>query len=213
VNRALFLTLVLSSAGFAQEIGTEISPVAPTSSATPTEQGATARPGSVTARDATATATAGTFGIRAGFGSSSASSLLTASGSTVSVGAPFVGASYLLSNSFKLLVDLGFGLGVFGSGTAWSLGAAVGFELLFRTPADALRPLVYGQASFGLAGSSGDPSVRFGVELGGGAEYFLSPSFAIHGKIGLAVPMTVAGSNFVLGIFTLSPGLGATFYF
>ncbi len=162
-------------------------------------------------------ASSGDFGIRAGFGASGSVSLPSGtSTSTVAVGAPSVGISYFATDGFKLTVDLGFGLALLTSTStaAWALNANLGFDYLFRSPGDALRPLFHFAAQFGLAGAgSGDPSVGFGVEVGGGAEYFFSPSFSVYGRIGLAVPMAVPGGNFILGIFTFTPGVGASFYF
>lgn len=162
-------------------------------------------------------ASAGTFGIRAGFGATGVAAVPTGTiTATTSLAAPSIGVSFLASDGFKLLLDLGFGFGLNTSSGAslYAFGANLGFDYLFRTPLDALRPLLHFSAQFSLAGSgSADPVVGFGFQLAGGAEYFLSPNFAVYGRIGVAVPMSVPGGSLVLGFFTLTPGLGATFYF
>lgn len=190
---------------------------APAANNASTASGARAEP---TVQGPKVSASAGDFGIRAGFGASGSVALPsgTSSTSTVAVGAPSVGISYFATDGFKLTIDLGFGLALLtgSSSAAWALNANLGFDYLFRSPGDALRPLFHFAAQFGMAGAgSGDfnPSVGFGVELGGGAEYFFSPSFSVYGRIGLAVPMAVPGGNFILGIFTFTPGVGASFYF
>jgi hypothetical protein len=163
-------------------------------------------------------ASAGDFGIRAGFGASGAVGLPSGSSTTTTtatVSSPSVGISYFATDGFKLIFDAGFGLALVASSGAalWALSANLGFDYLFRSPADALRPLLHFAAQFSMAGSSGEPTVGFGAEIGGGAEYFFSPAFSVYGRIGITVPMAVPGGNFILGLFTFTPGVGASFYF
>lgn len=199
----LCMSLVGVAAG-AQEIGTEIAPTPPPSSGAQTDGAAPHREAPAVLK---ASATKHDLGIRGGFGSTGSTSV-----TGTSVGAPFVGGSLMVTDNFKLLLDLGLGLGLGSSSVSWALGLNAGFDLLFRSHTDALRPLLYGGVSFGLASTTRDPSVSLGVQLGAGAEYFFSPNFAVHGKIGLAVPMAVSAGSFLVGLFTISPGLGATFY-
>jgi hypothetical protein len=206
VRSLIVACCVLSSAAFAQEIGTEIAPPSPPPA--PRAQPALGPAG------LKVSASASDFGFRAGFGTTFVT-LATGSGSAAATVAPAVGAQYFLTDAVKLLLDVGFGVVANpGAGTTvWEVAAKVGADYLFRTPADALRPLVSIAASFGVGAGNGDPAVKFGVELGGGAEYFFSPSFSVYGRIGLALPMDVPNGDFRIGLFTLTPGVGASFYF
>lgn len=226
---ALIVALVAGSS-FAQEIGTEITPTTPNSGVQqqpqnpppdntnppPANTGNTSNTGYKPRGQETATAfvgtkvsaTSGDFGIRAGFGSSGSIAIPTGSGATVA--APTVGIAYFASDSFKLLIDLGFGMAITGSNALLALGANVGFDYMFRTPGDALRPFFHFAGLFNMVGSN-DFAISFGAQLGFGAEYFLSPSFSVNGRLMLAVPMSVA-NGFLLGIFTVTPGVGATWY-
>ncbi len=232
--RSLLVVLSMLAAGsaFAQEIGTEITPSTPNSGVNqqpqntqsqPTEptqgqktgyvykpKGAKEEPAAPTYVGNKVSASSGDLGIRAGFGASSAFSL-TGTGATAI--APTVGISYFGSDSFKLLFDLGFGL-LIANSFAYAINAVIGFDYLFRTPGDALRPFFHLAGLFGLAGSgSGDPGITFGAQFGFGAEYFFNPAFSVNGRLLLAVPMAIPGGNFVLGISTVTPGVGASWYF
>lgn len=230
MKRVVFVVAALvGSFAFAQEIGTEITPVGPTSSAnqqntnttasdpnanTPPPQKKQARLGETPKFDGTkVSASAGDFGVRAGFGASGSTGIPTGAGAAATgVAAPTVGISYFATDSFKLLFDLGFGMGIVGSGVFFALGANLGFDLMFRNPGDALRPFFHFAANFNLAGSNA-VNVGFGAQTGFGAEYFFSPSFSINGRLMLAVPMVIFGSGLAIGIFTVTPGVGATWYF
>lgn len=229
------VVLIVSGAAFAQEIGTEITPTTPSSGVnqqnTNTQQNSNPPPqnneqkggyvykpkGSKEEAAAAATftgtkvsAASGDFGLRASFGASGSVGLPDRASPTVA--APSIGIAYFASDSFKLLIDLGFGLGISNS-FAFSAGLGVGFDYLFRTPGDALRPFFHLAANFGIAGGSSSVDVTFGAQLGFGAEYFFSPSFSVNGRLLLVAPMALPGGNFVLGIFSLTPGVGATWYF
>jgi hypothetical protein len=216
----------------AQEIGTEITPTTPNSAAQPQNpppsntntntnpppatSGYQYKPKGQETGSATPTfagpkvsATSGDFGIRAGFGSSG--SIAIPSGSGASVAAPTVGIAYFAADSFKLLIDLGFGMALVGSSALLAIGANVGFDYMFRTPGDALRPFFHFAGLFNMVGSN-DFAISFGAQLGFGAEYFFAPNFSVNGRLMLAVPMSVA-NGFLLGIFTVTPGVGATWYF
>ncbi len=228
------VVMCVGLAASAQEIGTEINPVTPTSGAQtpppepqpsgpeptppPQKTGYQYRPrGQQQAEQAPSwsgtkvSASSGDFGLRASFGASGATSIPTSS-TGASVAAPSVGIAYFATDSFKLLADLGVGFALTGSNPLLALGATVGFDYLFRTPGEALRPFFHFAGSFSLSGSLSNPLIGFGAQLGFGAEYFFSPSFSLNGRLLLAVPMAVPGGNFVLGIFTVTPGVGATWY-
>jgi hypothetical protein len=205
----------------AQEIGTEIAPVGPSSGQAPTPAleapvGAALPPaqslppiGGQADVTVLRAASRGAFGIRAGFGASG--SIALPARTAGSVAAPTVGVAYLATDAFKLLFDVGFGLGVTGSSTFFALNAGVGFDYLLRTPMDALRPFFHFTGLFGLGGGS-TVDFTFGAQAGFGAEYFFAPAFSVNGRLLLALPMAVPGGNFSLGIFTVTPGIGATWY-
>lgn len=218
-----FAVLVAGSA-LAQEIGTEITPTTPTSGVQnqnqnqnpPPEQpkggyvykpkGAAGSSSEPTFTGTKVSAASGDFGIRAGFDAAVASA-----GITTSLGGPSVGISYFASDSFKLLVDLGLGLGITSRATTFSVSTTLGFDLLFRNPGDALRPFFHFAALFGLNSLGNSTEVGFGAQLGFGAEYFFNPAFAVNGRLMLAVPMAVPGGNFAVGLI-LVPAVGATWY-
>ncbi len=237
MKKLALLAALVSSLSFAQEIGTEISPTTPTSGAgtqpqqtqqpqqTPPPEnkgGYVYKPKGAKEKEEAAAASAptftgtkvsaasGDFGIRAGFGTT-ASFDPTAPATSA---APLIGISYMGSDGFKLLLDVGFGLGIAGSAMSYSVGANVGFDYLFRTPGEALRPFFHFSGQFGMsARGSNDPDFTFGAQLGFGAEYFLNPGFSINGRLILAVPMKLAQGSFTMQLFTLTPGVGATWYF
>ncbi len=225
------LAVLVSGGAVAQEIGTEITPTTPSSGVQqqpaqnnppPADQqksgyvykprgadGSNAASGEPTFAGNKVSASSGDFGIRAGFGSTATlPSLATGTGTTVA--APTVGIAYFASDAFKLLFDLGFGM-ILNSSTPFALNASVGFDYMFRSPADAMRPFFHAAASFLMAGGGSSIGVGFGAQLGFGAEYFFAPPFSVNARLLLAVPMSVA-NGFVLGLFTVTPGVGATWY-
>ncbi len=228
---ALALVVLVSASALAQEIGTEITPTTPNSGVQnpppndPPKSGGyvykpkgaaengnanAAAPGTPTFAGPKVSAASGDFGIRAGFGSSGSVGLPAGSGSSASVTAPTVGIAYFASDSFKLLVDLGFGMALLGSSALLALSATIGFDYLFRTPGDVMRPFFHFGGSFNMAGSSSF-SIGASAQLGFGAEYFFNPAFSVNGRLLLGVPLALS-PNFVLGIFTVTPGVGATWY-
>jgi hypothetical protein len=234
---SLVLSFLVAGHAFAQEIGTEITPTTPNSGVQqqqqqpqnpppsntnsnppPANSGYTYKPkGSENSSSPAAktfegpkvSAASGDFGIRAGFGSSGSIAIPSGSGATVA--APTVGIAYFAADSFKLLIDLGFGMAITGGSPLLALSASVGFDYLFRTPGDALRPFFHFSGSFNMAGSSSF-NFGFGAALGFGAEYFFNPSFSVNGRLLLSVPMAING-DFQLGLFLVTPGVGATWYF
>ena len=231
---ALALVMVVAGSAFAQEIGTEITPTTPSSGVQQQPQNnsppppqdqpksgyvykpkgakdeSVGSPGAAGFSGTKVSGSSGDFGIRAGFGASGSAALPAGTSGGATVAAPSVGIAYFATDGFKLLVDLGFGMALIGSSALFALSATAGFDYLFRTPAEALRPFFHFAGSFNMAGSS-NFAIGFGAQLGVGAEYFFSPSFSVNGRLLLAVPMSVNG-QFALGIFTVAPGVGATFY-
>lgn len=231
----LALAVLVAGSALAQEIGTEITPTTPTSGVQPQpqtqppppppaeqpKQGYVYKPRGAkeerTAAPAPAwtgtkvSASGGDFGLRAGFGASGSVGIPTSTSGGASVAAPSVGIAYFAGDAFKLLVDLGFGLGLVGSNALFAVSATLGFDYLFRTPGDVLRPFFHFAGSFSLSSSGSNAAIGFGAQTGFGAEYFFNPAFSVNGRLMLAVPMSANG-NFVLGIFTVTPGVGATWY-
>lgn len=223
---------LVSSTVFAQEIGTEITPTTPNSGVQqqpqnppPADQpksgyvykpqGSQQNAASNAAGNAEAgptgpkaSASSGDFGLRAGFGASGVPSIGTGAGTTVA--APSLGIAYFAGDAFKLLVDLGFGM-ILSSSTPFALSATLGFDYMFRTPADAMRPFFHAAASFLMSGTGSNIGVGVGAQLGFGAEYFFAPAWSVNARLLLAVPMSFANGALV-GIFTVTPGVGATWY-
>lgn len=237
---ALVAAALVASGSFAQEIGTEINPVTPTSGANNTNtntnnansnqnnansgnananSNTTAgsstykpkpREGEKTFEGTAVGAQGGAFGLRAGFGASGATGIPT--GSNTFIGAPFVGVAFFATDAFKLLIDVGFGFNL-SSNFSYAVAAAFGFDFLLRSPGDALRPFIHFAGLFTMAGASGDPLLGFGAQVGFGAEYFFSPNFSLNGRLMIVAPMAVSGSGFSLAILSVTPGVGATWYF
>ncbi len=230
---SLVVSFLVAGHAFAQEIGTEITPSTPNSGVQqqqqqnpppsntnsnppPANSGYTYKPkGSENSSSPAAktfegpkvSAASGDFGIRASFGTGASLPTLSSS-SSAAVSAPSVGIAYFAGDAFKLLIDLGVGVAL-NSNASFSMSAGLGFDYLFRTPADAMRPFFHLSASFLASGNFNN--VGIAAALGFGAEYFFSPSFAVNARLLLAVPMNLTNS-FLLGIFTLQPGVGATWY-
>lgn len=201
VIAALASTLV-----FAQEIGTEITPATPPPSGpqepAPAQDPMTSAPRAA-APDAKLSAGSGAFGIRAGFGGN-------LNGATAT-GATSAGIAVFFSDNFKFLADLNVGLTASDAGAQFGFGVGLGFDLLFRKPTDALRPLFHVGVSFAdpdVAGSA----VAMGLHAGFGAEYFFSPNFSLNANLGLAFPFLITGGGFAFSVVTFTPGIGGTFY-
>lgn len=243
MKKLLAVTVVLVSAvAFAQEIGTEITPVTPSSGATTPapadnpyaqpnqgqpqtqpqqqpqqKQGYQYRPSGQKANTPSfegpkVSAASGDFGIRAGFGASGSTSV-SGSGLTLSIGAPAVGISFWATDEAALIFDLGFGMAIPDRGDPpVALMAKVGLDYHFRNPGLALRPLFAVAATFNMVLVGGNATIGVSAEVGGGAAYFFTPNFSLTGKLLLSVPMTFS-PNFSLAFFTLTPGIAASWYF
>lgn len=233
--------VLVSAVAFAQEIGTEITPVTPSSGATTPapadnpyaqpnqgtqaqpqqqpqqKQGYQYRPSGQKANTPTfegpkVSAASGDFGIRAGFGASGSTSV-SGTGTALSIGAPSVGISFWATDEAALNFDLGFGMAIPERGDPpVALMAKVGLDYHFRNPGVALRPLFAVAASFNMLLVGGNANIGVSAELGGGAAYFFSPSFSLTGKLMLSVPM-VFSPSFSIAFFTLTPGVAASWYF
>lgn len=205
--KQLFVVVALvSSISFAQEIGTEIEPTTPPP--TPAAQPSTYHsPAPV--EETQLSAGKGSFGIRGGFVASNAFAP-PATGTATPVGFSNLGVSLFLGDSAKLLVDVGFGLGLTGSNASFGFGVGAGIEILFRKTTDALRPLVHISAQFGGAGTFN--TIAVGLRAGFGAEYFFTKNFSVNALLAVDLPFYL-GSAVAFRVATAAPGLGATLYF
>ncbi|GMU59661.1 MAG: hypothetical protein AMXMBFR34_14240 [Myxococcaceae bacterium] len=225
--------VLVGAVAFAQEIGTEITPVTPGPAATPApadnpyatqpppppppqqKQGYQYRPGgqkAPTFEGPKVSASSGDFGIRAGF-TATGSTAVSGTGVSLSIGAPSVGVSFWASDEAALNFDLGFGIAIPERGDPpVALSATIGLDYHFRTPGVALRPLFAAAASFNMLLVGGNANVGISVQLGGGAAYFFSPNFSLTGKLLVSVPMQFSPS-FQIAFFSLTPGVGASWYF
>lgn len=220
------VVMALSSMAVAQEIGTEITPVTPGSGTTtqpvnqPNDNPYATQPpqkeGDKPAEKPKAAPVAeggsagkGAFGVRATFGGQSVPR--TTGTGTALVDSGTVGLSYWATDGFTLLFDLGFGMSVGGS-FAMGFGALVGMDYHFRSPGDSLRPLINVQVGLGapISASIGRGMALFG-QVGGGAEYFFTPSFSLTGRIGLGFNLGFDNGTFTLT--TITPAVGAAWYF
>jgi hypothetical protein len=239
MNRLVFAAVVLSfSAVFGQEIGAEIQPPPPppppppvavpqnTNPAFNPNRGSVwGQPGAVSPK-ATPQVSAGKgqFGARV---STMSASLVSppAAGAAAASGyfnfVPTMGFSYWLDNEFSFLFDLGGGFGLFnGPNLYWNLGATLGIDYHFRKIGDAIRPLFNLQVGVALPlNAAADTnnavqSVTLLAQVGGGAEYFFSPNFAVYGKFLLALGYGYDVRTGIghLGLNT-SPAVGASWYF
>ncbi len=197
------IAALASSFSFAQEIGTEITPVAPAPSGpqqpAPADNGYAAKP----AMEQKLSAEKGAFGIRAGFGGN-------LNGATAT-GATSAGIAVFFSDSFKFLADLNLGLTAGDAGAQFGFGVGLGFDILFRKPTDSLRPLFHLGVSFADPNVAAD-AISMGLHAGFGAEYFFTPNFSLNANIGLAFPFLISGGGFAFSMVTFTPGIGGTFY-
>ncbi|MDX2014520.1 MAG: hypothetical protein SFW67_30260 [Myxococcaceae bacterium] len=235
------LMLVVASSVFAQEIGTEITPVTPDSSAnkpkqeppppdTSTNQNTTdsnpwgSKGSSSSKKKDEAKKAATSEAPREGMVSAGAGAfgirasygpggqlVGAASGTAQPTPVGTVGLSYWATDGFTLLIDVGFGMALSPS---FALGFAgiVGMDYHFGSVGEALRPLINVQAGV-VTGVGGDPvsSMALTVQAGAGAEYFFSPQFSVSGRIGLGFRLGFTNGSALLGLVT--PSIGAAWYY
>lgn len=239
------LMLVVASSVFAQEIGTEITPVTPDSSANKPKQeppppdtssnqntspsdsnpwGSKSSSSSSSSkkkdeakkaaapeapREGLVSAGAGSFGIRATFGTGDLVPSAPTGNTAPAIGS--VGVSYWATDGFTLLFDAGFGMAVSPT-FALGFSAIVGMDYHFGSVGDALRPLVNVQAGV-VTGLAGDPvsAMALTAQVAGGAEYFFSPQFSVTGRLGFGFRLGFATSSVSFALLT--PSIGAAWYF
>ncbi len=222
--------VTMSSMALAQEIGTEITPVTPGSGTTKPanqpndnpyannppnntgdKQGEVKPAAKPVSADGILSAQKGAFGVRATFGGQGIG--LAGRGTAAApVDTGSLGFSYWGSDAFTLLFDVGVGLGISGGGVLFGFGATIGMDYHFRSPTDALRPLINVQVGIGsgIAADLGN-SLQLSAQVAGGAEYFFSPSFSVSGRIGLGLRLPFSSGSMTLTTFT--PAAGAAWYF
>jgi hypothetical protein len=207
--------MLLSVHALAQEIGSEIAPVTPEpANNAPVErqrEGAPRKSSAVLRADGMKSAGAGVFGIRASFGGGQAIPEIRTGASAVAPAAGSVGVSYWATDALTLLFDVGGGLGI-GSNVGFGFFGSVGLDYHFRTPLDALRPLVGAQIGIGsgISPNVGD-TVFMSGQVVGGAEFFFAPAFSISGRLGIGVRFPF--SSGVLVLSTVTPSIAGAWYF
>lgn len=207
MKRLFAVALVLSATlASAQEIGTEIAPPPP-----PPAPETKPQPAAAPAEPVIASAGKGAFGIRATYIGQTLSAPLAGAAGLIPLQTGSIGAAYFATDNFTLLFDVGFGLGVSNIVRVGFL-AQVGFDYHFRTPNDALRPLINVQVGVGSP-ITNNIAVQIEAQVAGGAAYFFSKSFSITGRIGLGTVLAFPGGGFSMTLSTFTPSLGAAWYF
>ena len=149
------------------------------------------------------------FGIRAGYGGSTA---------TPGIDVGNVGIKVLLTDSLALDADLGLGIISSAHDSSSTFALDAGLDIYLGDAHRSLRPFIplffgLGVVNGTLAGDFGGGS-QFQLALGGGfgAEYFFAKQFSVSAELLLGIhfidfdPVTVA-------IGTVTPGVFATYYF
>lgn len=165
---------------------------------------------------------AGAFGIRAGFGGSTA---------TPGIDVGNVGAKVFLTDTLALSADLGIGLltGAGYSEATFAVDAVVGIYL--RSRMVSVRPYVpllvglgfastrsplSGSGTGAIPGGSSAVSARGGLSLaagaGIGAEYWFTPSFSCAAELMFRLE-AVSLDPLVMQLGTVTPGIHATYWF
>ena len=204
--RWALLSVLVASAGFAQEIGSEIPPTPPPAENPPSAapaKSAQVSPPPAGAVASGGSAKAGSFGIRATFFGSPTSNLPTAS----------VGVAFFISDLIKLTVDAGAAANFpsYPDRAVVGFSGAAGVDLMFRSPAASVRPFVTAQVGFGKLLSEKGDDFALVLNAGGGGEYFFSQSFSMNIRGLIAVPINLKSGS--VGILFFTPGVGATVYF
>jgi hypothetical protein len=226
ISRALAAAvLVFSFAAVAQEIGKELPPekaktpppsTAPTSYDNPYAPPPTAPPEPEAPKAPERTVPGphkGAYGIRAGFGGASFGLPVTGGtgAAAVSVISPTVGFKYFATDDAGILFDVGTALLLVQGNALFGFGFGFGVDYHLGSAAKPIRPFVTGGVSLSGAGASRGFGLALGFNVGGGGEYWFSDYFSVNARALLALPMSL--EPFVLGVATVSPGLGATLYF
>lgn len=212
---ALAVALV-SSTGSAQEIGSEIpaAPVPAAPAATPGTQ--TTAPGTPdlfssppVPTPAAASVKAVAFGIRAGVASFGL--FINTTGPQSATAVPTVGLTLWVIDNLALALDFGVGLLGVNGDVQFGFSALLGADYYFRSSADALRPLLAVKVGISKNISRSGEDFALPVSAGFGAAYFFSPSFSVDARLNLAFLLDLRSSAFLFS--TVSPGVGASFYF
>ncbi len=130
-----------------------------------------------------------------------------------------IGVSYFVSDALALQGDVGLGVALAGGEPRLGFKLSAGADYHFRTPAEALRPLLYAQLAIGRgppndAKNDGQDLPSLEAQIGGGAEYFFERHFSVTGRVGLGAAWrfglgATAPGGGVISISTVVPGLGA----
>lgn len=209
---ALLVTLVGTTA-FAQELGNEIPDRQPVNPApVSAQQPAPSNPVNFSSKKSSSSMS---FGLLAGFQSSPIPSAPLGLGGSAVVGplSPTVGMKFFVLDAVAFLFEVGASIGLGGNEALVGFDAAIGIDLLFGSPENALRPLAHFKVGFGKPFGPGTDMWVIHAAVGGGGEYFFTPQVSLTARATIAVPLTLANGNLSVLITTLSPALLATFYF
>jgi hypothetical protein len=127
---------------------------------------------------------------------------------------PTIGFMYFPTDALALTFDAGFAV-VSGAGTTlYGMSAGIGVRIYVGQLAH-LRPFLAGGFNFSKAIDNGANSIfGLGIDVGAGVQYWLSESFSLDALAVLDVPMQFqSGNPAVVSIATVTPAIGATFFF
>lgn len=212
---ATLVALLFAGVVSAQEIGNEIPaqpanppPNDPYATPPPPPPSSTAKPAAAPAaapaRAAeSGSARAGSIGLRATFFGSPTSNLPTAA----------VGVALFLTDMLKLTVDAGVAANIiaYPGNSTIGFSVAAGVDVVLRTPLASVRPFLSAQVGFGKLVSDKGDDFSLIPNIGGGAEYYFSPSFAVNIRGLITVPVNFKSGT--VGVVLFTPGVGATVYF
>lgn len=214
MSRVLAAVVALAAgAALAQEIGKEIpasgattydNPYAVTPApAAPVEEQPVVRTGPGPHR--------GAIGLRTMFsGSSSAPVGATGSNAAGPTTSDFA-LKVFLGERFALTVDLGFGLSLVNGNAAFGFGFGLGTDIHLGSPDKPVRPFITAGLSFGKAISRVSDDFGFGLQAGGGGEYWFNDHFSVSARMLIAVPIDIKSGQ--VNVVSFVPGMGGTVYF
>ncbi len=153
---------------------------------------------------------AGSFGIKAGFGTSLLP-INPSTGVTVNAAAPAFGFKWIAAERLALSIDFGLTL-AFGTTLRGSVSAATGLDIYLGSLTSPLRPFV--TAGVGLAKPLTTLNDDWSVVLntGFGAEHWFTDHFSLSARLLLVLPVDLSGRTYSV-VSTFVPAVGAVFYF
>jgi hypothetical protein len=172
-----------------------------------------------------ASAGKGTFGLRANLSTGGVPVYSPVPGAVANAPTPVgtVGVTYFTGDALALLIEVGAGVALAGGDPRPGFSAGFGVDYHFRTPADALRPLLHAQVILSRAppndlANTGQDLPWLTAQVAGGAEYFVSRYFSVSVRLGVGVAARFGlgapeQGGGVIVVSTVTPGIGAAWYF